>query len=57
VKKLWVSIFLVLLLIFLGMFFISFFKGQKILVLYGGTLIDGTGKSPLKNSVIVIEKN
>jgi len=57
VKKLWVSILLVLLLIFLGMFFIRFFKGQKILVLNGGTLIDGTGKSPLKNSVIVIEKN
>ncbi|MBE0460740.1 MAG: amidohydrolase family protein [Candidatus Aminicenantes bacterium] len=56
-KKLWISILLVLVCIFLSIFFINFFKGKKILVLTGGTLIDGTGKSPLTNSVIVIEKN
>jgi imidazolonepropionase-like amidohydrolase len=39
-----------------GMVFVSHAQAQN-LVIEGGTLIDGTGRAPIENSVIVIEGN
>ena len=51
------AFFSVLTLYFLiALLAVTYLKDQKILVIKGGTLIDGTGKSPVENSIIIIEQ-